>query len=191
MHRTLLFAAALLACAAQIRAAEPAATKKQFVTVELTVYEVSVTKLRALGFDWDASSPGKPAADRTDVLKSASGKQLAGFLQALKQNGLANVVSEPKLMTLSGRPASLEVGPTRLQVTPLILESGRIQVGHRLQLSHSGMELRSESTLEVDSGQAVIANAQMRREQKDAAGKVNEIETLAIVRATAEVPALR
>ena len=169
----------------------PAIGKQASVTVELTVVEFNLTKIRALGFNWDLVPGGKPTAEAPDVMisKFATSKQFDGFLKALRQHDIATVLSEPQIMTLSGRPAQVRIGEEALQldVNPIILESGRIQVEHRLQLAHSGRELKSESSVEVESGQAVIAN-KMRREQKDAKGKVNEIETLVILRATTGAP---
>ena len=188
-------AAALLLAACGVLRAEPPAEKtprpaaKQSVTVEVTVIEVNRTKLRALGFDWDLLARGaNPPPDVPDVnnFKFASVKQLEGFLQALRQYDLAKVISEPTLVTLSGRAASLAVGHTKLDVVPIVLESGRISVEHRLELDHAGGVLKSQSAIEVDPGQPVIAG-HLRSQQKDAAGKVTETTLLVLVRAdTAE-----
>jgi Flp pilus assembly secretin CpaC len=173
------FVAALcVSLAAPLRADEPAApaaTKAPRVTVDMLVVEVSLTKLRALGFDWEV-------VKGAHQLVHADGKQLTGFLRALKEHDLAEFLCEPKLMTLSGRPASLAVGTTKLDVVPVILGSGRIQVEHRLELPHAGGVLRSHSAVELDPGQAVIAG-HVRSNKKDAAGKANETATLVVLRA--------
>jgi Flp pilus assembly secretin CpaC len=187
-YLSISLAAILFVATDALRAEPPAA--KQFVTVEVTVIEVNRTKLRAAGFDWDIVKSGGPS-DALDakLLKSASARDLTAFLQALKQYNLAKVLSEPRLMTLSGRPASLAIGDhLKLDVVPIVLESGRIRVEHRLELGEP--KLKSDGAVEVDSGQAVIAS-QVKSEHKDAAGKVQELETLVIVRAGANAAAIR
>ena len=160
----------------------PQSAERQFVTVELSVVDVSLTKLRALGFDWEAVSktlqPGFPDPKQ---LKFGAGKQLEGFLQLLKQYNIGEVVSNPKLMTLNGRPASVDISPhLKLDVVPIVLGSGRIRVEHRLELPQR--KLKTDSAVEVDPGQPVIAG-HVRSEKKDAAGKLHETATLIIVRA--------
>ena len=117
----------------------------------MTVVDVNRTKLRALGFDWDLLAGGKPSsvADHIDVKPGSSNWN--GFVQALKQYDMGTVISEPVVTTLSGRPAQFSIGEgaVKLDVVPIVLGSGRIQVEHRWQLSHSGRELKSESTVEV------------------------------------------
>jgi Flp pilus assembly secretin CpaC len=171
--------------------AKPAAAK-QSVTVEITVLEVNRTKLRAIGFDWDlAVTGGEPATEIAGPKngKFGTGKQLDTFLQAIQRYDLARVISKPTLMTLSGRPASLAIGDyVKLDVVPIVLESGRIRVEHRLELAHSGVKLKSDGAVEVESGQAAVGS-QVRSEKRDAAGKVHETETLVLVRAvTADAP---
>src|SRR5262245_2174788 len=178
-----LFAIPLLA-ASRLRAEPPAAPRaaeKHFVTVELTVVEVSLTKLQALGFDWEIVGKKSPDLPDPAQFKCRDGKQVEGFLNLLKQYNLGQVVCNPKLMTLSGRPASLAIDDhLRLDVVPIVLGSGRIRVEHRLELP--ARKLKTDSAVEVESGQAVIAS-QVRSEKKDAAGKVSETATLVVVRA--------
>jgi Flp pilus assembly secretin CpaC len=164
-----------LAVAASLRAEPPAA---QSITVEVTVIEVNRTKLRALGFDWDLVKNGG-RSDVADLVTTQ--KQLDGFMQALQQYNMANVLCRPKLMTLSGRPASLAIGDhLRLDVVPIVLESGRIRVEHRLELAEP--KLKSDGAVEVAAGQAIVAG-QVRHEAKDPLGNSRETETLVFVRA--------
>jgi hypothetical protein len=170
------FVAALcVSLAAPLRADEPAApaaTKAPKVTVELLVVEVSVTKLRALGFDWEV-------AEGTSSSGVGDSKQFKGFLKALTQYDLAKVLCEPTLITLSGRPASLALGDKlKLDVVPIVLESGRIRTEYRLDADG----LKTESTLESEPGQSVIAG-KIRSQSKDTGGKVRETATLVVVRA--------
>ena len=185
MNGRLLSAAVAVAILAHgpVRAEPPAAdvasvAEKQFVTVELTVVEVDLTKMRAIGFDW------LDVSDKDPITKLFSdAKKSHDFLRALERHGLANLLHRPMLMTLSGRPASIAIGEYfRLDVVPIVLGSGRIRVEHRLELAHSERKLKSDSAVEVDPGQAVIAG-HVRSEKKDAAGKLHETATLIIVRA--------
>lgn len=97
------------------------------VLLHVKVMEVSRTKLRAAGFDWDLVSsggfvtqsvsqlvPGVPPinADAFSTVRFGitSGDQFRGFIQALRQYDLAKLLSEPTLTTLDGRPASFNVG---------------------------------------------------------------------------------
>jgi len=159
--------------AAPATAAKPKATAEQFVTVELTVVEVSLTKLRAIGFDWfDVNSKDHT----TELLNDA--KKWKDFLQALEQHASLKVLRRPTLETLSGQPAFVAVGNLKLDVVPIVLDSGRIRVEYRLNAGG----FASESTLEIEPGKARIAN-QVRTETNDAAGKVQETATIVIVRA--------
>ena len=196
-------AAILFIATNDLRAEPPAATpqvaEKQLVTVEVTVIEVNRSKLRAAGFDWDLVSGG----GRSDALGrkflNATGDDLEAFLKALQQYNLAKVLSQPKLMTVSGRPASLAIDDhLKLDVVPVVLESGRIRVEHRLELAQR--KLKSDGAVEVESGHAAIAG-QIKSEHKevvkgitthkDANGKLQELETLVIVRAETKATTVR
>ncbi|MEX0793012.1 MAG: pilus assembly protein N-terminal domain-containing protein, partial [Pirellulaceae bacterium] len=104
----------------------------QQVALKVKVYEVSRTKLETLGFDFAAFNgndfitssvsgiiegvalsageiPGAGAGTMTfGVLGDNSG--FFGFVEALQQNNLAKLLSEPTLMSISGRPASFLTG---------------------------------------------------------------------------------
>ncbi len=97
------------------------------VLLHVKVMEVSRTKLRAAGFDWDlVSSGGFVSQSVSQLLPGAfpinadafstvrfgitSGDDFRGFIQALRQYDLAKLLSEPTLTTLDGRPASFNVG---------------------------------------------------------------------------------
>jgi pilus assembly protein CpaC len=97
------------------------------ILLHVKVMEVSRTKLRALGFDWDLVSSGGFVTQSVSQLVPGifpinadafptvrfgitSGDDFRGFLQALRQYDLAKLLSEPTLTTLDGRPASFNVG---------------------------------------------------------------------------------
>src|SRR5262245_1290634 len=97
------------------------------ILLHVKVMEVSRTKLRTVGFDWDLISSGGFVTQSVSQLVPgifpinadafptvrfgiSSGDQFRGFLQALRQYDLAKLLSEPTLTTLDGRPASFNVG---------------------------------------------------------------------------------
>ena len=69
------------------------------ILLRLRVYEVSRTKLQSLGFDFSRVFSGPVQAE-----------SLVKVLDALREEGVASLVSEPNLMTLNNRPASVRVG---------------------------------------------------------------------------------
>jgi pilus assembly protein CpaC len=102
----------------------------QKVLLHVKVMEVSRTKLRNLGFDCSATFSAGGFVNQTasgvlgfdadglvDIgrpgirfgITDDSGNFL-GFLEALRQNNLAKLMAEPTLTTLSGRPATFNVG---------------------------------------------------------------------------------
>jgi pilus assembly protein CpaC len=88
------------------------------VVVHLQIVEVSLTKLRSLGFDL-AKLPGdpdsKPNIDPTSgkVLSSPGvndGREVWQVFEALRKDHLVKVVAEPTLATLSGETAVFNCG---------------------------------------------------------------------------------
>jgi len=168
---------ALLVTFNAVRADEPSKPAPKKVFVEVLVVEVALDRLRAIGFDWSTiadSGTNKPVAP----------DNLVGFLKALRQYKLTTVLAEPSIMTLDGRPATLAIGDQlkqlKLEIVPIVKGDNRIRVEYRLELTETGF--KSDSAVEVEPGQAVIAS-QVRSETKDAAGKVREVATMVIVRA--------
>jgi Flp pilus assembly secretin CpaC len=102
------------------------------VLVKLQMVEISRTKLRALGFDFEdisdhgltqssiseilakaASSPG--AAKTKGAMPASSGivddsNALRGFLDALRREHVAKVLAEPSIVTSIGQPSSFTSG---------------------------------------------------------------------------------
>ncbi len=147
----------------------------QQVLLHIKVYEVSRTKLRNLGFDFtQVSSPGgfvsssigqmlvgggstTVAGPSSFAFQAVSGNSsFFGVLNALRQNDLAKVLSEPTLITQSGRPAYFRVGGeipysvsqglgavsiewksygTRVDFVPFVLGNGKIRLEVRPQVS--------------------------------------------------------
>lgn len=147
----------------------------QQVLLHIKVYEVSRTKLRQLGFDFiqlsaagsfvGSSISGILAGGGSTAVSGAStfafqavdgGSSFFGVLNALRQNDLAKILSEPTLVAQSGRPAYFRVGGeipysvsqglgavsiewknygTRLDFVPFVLGNGRIRLEVRPQVS--------------------------------------------------------
>lgn len=164
----------------------------QQVMLHVKVMEVSRTKLRRLGFDWGkitgsstvVSGPSGLMSDIstgstvTGVYRSGAPSTFAfnivdgsssfyGVLDALRQDNLLKIMSEPTLVTVSGRPASFNSGGqipipvpqslgtlsiewkdygTKIDFVPIVLGNGRIR-----------LEVRPEVS-ELDASQSQIIN---------------------------------
>jgi pilus assembly protein CpaC len=145
--------------------------------VRVKVYEVSRTKLRNLGFDWaqvssggsvvwsgvngllnSSSGFGPPAGAPDNLFKFsiAGANAFYGVLNALRQDSLAKLMSEPNVVAQSGRPAYVLVGGeygyqttsaltgttvgfkeygTRLDIVPIVLGNGRMHIDVRARVS--------------------------------------------------------
>jgi Flp pilus assembly secretin CpaC len=147
---------ALAAGAAEDR---PTTSSSPQVLVRIKMIEASRTRLRRLGVDYASADgiranldkglvAGLRVVDKHDKLLSA--------LQALEKDGLVRVLAEPRLVTVSGRPASLQVGAeipvdsrgqdnssqgerkfagTRVDLVPTVLDGGRIRLEVRLRVT--------------------------------------------------------
>ena len=150
----------------------------QQVLLNVQVMEVSRTKLRSIGFDWAnfgrtdyiIQSVAGVIGEASPTSGTATGSGSAtirfgligdnnaffGFLEALRDNNLAKVLAEPKLVTVSGRPASFNSGGefpilvpqslgtigveykqfgTRIDFVPIVLGNGAIRLEVRPQVS--------------------------------------------------------
>lgn len=92
----------------------------QQILLRVKVMEVSRSKLRNLGFDFDLSSSGGfitstaggilPGDQTIDFGIINGDTQFLGTLEALQQNRLVKTLADPTLVTVSGRPASFNSG---------------------------------------------------------------------------------
>ena len=166
----------------------------QQVLLNVKVMEVSRTKLRTLGVDWvnvgntdtftqsasglfqgfsdpDINGIARPLVSGTETLTAtvmSGGNTFFAVLEALVDNQLAKILSEPKLMTVSGRPASFNAGGefpivvpqslgtvgieykqfgTRVDFVPIVLGHGAIRLEVRPQVS----ELDAVNSVTIDS----------------------------------------
>lgn len=150
----------------------------QQVLLNVKVMEVSRTKLRALGFDWvnvgrsdvivqSVAGVLGDVSTNTAIVPDTGGSTIRfgligndnaffGFLEALSENNLSKILAEPKLTTVSGRPASFNSGGefpilvpqslgtigieykqfgTRVDFVPIVLGNGAIRLEVRPQVS--------------------------------------------------------
>lgn len=161
----------------------------QQVMLKVKVYEVSRTKLRTMGFDFAgfgsqdfvvSSVSGiitRVAAQTQSVTTSNAGtvtfgvlgnnNSFLGFVEALRQNNLAKLLSEPTINAMSGRPASFLSGGevpiqvssglgttsiqfkefgTRVDVVPIVLGNGNIRLEVRPLVSEVDRSLAVNNT---------------------------------------------
>jgi Flp pilus assembly secretin CpaC len=130
------------------------------VMVHLKMYEVSMTKLRRLGYNL-AKLQGKPATSPNGAVLGFSTFSdcdggAAQFLGSLCKNNLAKVLAEPSLVTLSGQSATFIAGGrillpqprkdgtaplewrqygTQVQLTPHVLGDHAVRLSLQLELS--------------------------------------------------------
>jgi pilus assembly protein CpaC len=156
------------------------------VLLHVKVMEVSRTKLRTLGFDWAQISAGGGFISQSvsQLLQTpgtligntgatvrfgiiGDGGQFYGFLEALRQYDLAKLMAEPTLTTLSGRPASFNVGGevpiplqqalgvttveyrefgTRIDFVPVVLGNGLVRLEVRPAITEIDPSLRDAVT---------------------------------------------
>lgn len=178
----------------------------QQVLLHVKAMEVSRTKLRSLGLDWSSLSPNTlvqsmGAGLLTGVSAGAGGYTINtsgpdtfrlsiidgndaffAVLDALRRDSLMQVLAEPTLVTVSGRPAFFQVGGevptlapaglgtvsveykrygTQVDFVPIVLGNGRIRLEVRPRVSDvdlarsitvNGQTIYAFNTREVDTG---------------------------------------
>jgi pilus assembly protein CpaC len=169
----------------------------QQVLLHVKVMEVSRTKLRRLGFDWaningndfvtssvsgilsaTSVSNGGVVAGTGDTIRFGivdGSNAFFGFLNALRQNNMVKVLAEPTLVTVSGRPASFNVGGE----FPILIPSG---------LGTVSVQYREFGT-RVDFVPIVLGNGQIRLETRPSVSEIDDSRGVTINGTT--VPGLR
>jgi Flp pilus assembly secretin CpaC len=171
------------------------------LVVEVKVVEVNIDKLKGLGFDWTRLTPTGIEHTAVDRLPKIDGRpitveELNGFLEALRQNNLARVLAEPTLVTLDGRPASISIGDTQLDIVPIVLGTGRVRLDCRIAISAPKSEpgrhankrdtsptaypFRLDLATELEPGKTCLVGH--ARTDKSTHGNSPETETLVLVR---------
>ncbi|MDX1947678.1 MAG: pilus assembly protein N-terminal domain-containing protein [Pirellulaceae bacterium] len=156
----------------------------QKVLLHVKVLEVSRTKLRTLGVDWAQLSGGSFVSSATSQILQTPGTLIGnsganvrfgivdtgsfyGFVEALREYNLAKLMAEPTLTTLSGRPASFNVGGqvpiplqqalgvttvqyrefgTRIDFVPIVLGNGVVRLEVRPEITEIDPSLRDSVT---------------------------------------------
>jgi hypothetical protein len=168
---------------------EPTASSsqvKKVLQVELKVFDVNLDKLKALGFSWSQlDENGFKEMSFDDFLKTLEkGKSVDKALtvfQALRENDLACCLAEPTIATLDGRPASLAVGTTKLDVVPILLGDGRVRLECRLELfATQNDRFNLDTAIEVERGTTYLVSRM--RTKRHATDKPHEAEILVLVK---------
>ena len=165
----------------------------QQILLNVKVMEISRTKLRSMGVDWSSINSNLFLTQRSGNIISSidtqtqlpivlaqgagndtirfglthGGDTFFGFLDMLRQNDLAKLLAEPKLITVSGRPASFNVGGqipipvaqslgtvtvqyrdfgTQIDFVPLVLGNGNIRLEVRPDVTEVDPSLRDATT---------------------------------------------
>ncbi len=159
----------------QLTGEKPVADAKTQILVKVKMLELSRSKMQKLGLDFaeiagQADGPSQiigPGRENFSIHSAEEVGPLLGMLEALRKDRLVKVLSEPTLVTLSGRPASVQVGAecpvpapqrdgstriqykhigTRLDVLAVALPEGRI----RLELRPQVCQIDKTQTTQVD-----------------------------------------
>lgn len=150
------------------------------IALECKVIEVSRTKLRDMGFDWAVLTSSFTVQNSVGGLLDAGtgagnffvqvvdgANTFSLFLNLLRQNNLAKILTEPTLVTTPGRPASLLNGGlvpipintglgvqsvefrefgTKLDVLPILEGDGRIRIEVRAEVTDVAIDLSVNGT---------------------------------------------
>jgi pilus assembly protein CpaC len=167
----------------------------QQILLHVKVMEVSRTKLRTLGFDFASfSGSGSFISSISGLISSINGSTVTttggetiafsivddssaffGFLEALRQYDLMKIMAEPTLVTVSGRPASFNVG-------------GEFPILVPQSLGTVSIEYKKFGT-QVDFVPIVLGNGNIRLEVRP---RVSEIDnTRSVTINDTDVPGLR
>lgn len=168
----------------------------QTVLLHVKVMEVSRTKLRKLGIDWNyawddgffvqgasgllniPTSTAGLAAGGSDTLRFGvmnGANTFTGLIEALRQNNLVKVLSEPTLVTMSGRPASFLVGGE----FPILVPAG---------IANATIEFKEFGT-RVDFVPIVLGDGRLRLEVRPVVSEIDESRSVTVNSFT--VPGLR
>lgn len=139
---------------------------KDQVTIEVKLIEFSWDKLQQSGMNL-VSLRNLFESSGTSTVVDEDG-EISEFLELLCQEGLARVLTKPKLITLSGQPAAFEIGQdpatlppdahsrTRLECTPRVTDQGKLSLDLEFGLQiaahgHSGQSAGGQARRDDDS----------------------------------------
>jgi pilus assembly protein CpaC len=143
------------------------------VLLHVKVMEVSRTKLRSLGFDFEQLSGNFSIIQNVSITGDSpptvifNAGDFTGFVNALRQYDLAKLTAEPTLVTISGRPAVFNSGGevpipinqglgnnsvqyrefgTRIDFVPIVLGNGLVRLEVRPHVTEIDPSLRDNIT---------------------------------------------
>jgi pilus assembly protein CpaC len=141
---------------AELENLRPSGTSPQ-VMLSFHVLECSKTKLRDLGFKADLHEVlGLKGEDRDVGFHLMDATKAVGLLHALSGNGVARILAEPTLVTISGREATYHSGGevpvmvpqggsatscefkpygTMVHATPTLLQDGKLRLSFHVRIS--------------------------------------------------------
>ncbi len=92
--------------------APPRSMPQKQVALHVKVVEVSLSKLKQLGFDiMTAPAAGETGGDGANVTLGHL-KAIAGLMKALERENMVKVLAEPTIVLVSGRPVTFKSGGT-------------------------------------------------------------------------------
>ena len=167
---------------AEIKQLRDELSQQQQIGLELQVFEVSQTKLRNMGFDWD----------NIKKMGSSPGRDASGFCTALCKNNLAKVFAERKTQTPNGSAANfmLDDGSRTaltFDCTPTALDSGNIRMAVKFEITRFagedfGLRVRAgETTIEVEPDTAFVISGDSIKRTK-ANGDKDELDLVFVIK---------
>lgn len=159
----------------------------QQVVLKVKVMEVSRTKLRRMGTDWawwgNEFFVGSSLSDIIQSVSSTAGSATGagttidfgvlgndttflGFLDWLQQNNVSKVLADPTLTTVSGRPASFNVGGE----LPILVPSG---------LGQTSIEYKKFGT-QIDFVPIVLGDGNIRLEVRPRVSEIDDTRSVTI-----------
>jgi Flp pilus assembly secretin CpaC len=187
-------------------AAEPPGVADQIV-VELKLIEFSWAKLQQSGLSL-VSLRNLLESNETPAILDEDG-QISEFIELLCKDGLAQVLSRPKLTTISGQPATVEIGQDsatvspgsrsrlRFQCTPRVVDGGKLQleIDLRVQVAAGEKALQDDAgvlglktQVELRSGDTMILGGQAVAGQQQAAAADTKSVLVLLTARSAGVP---
>lgn len=145
------------------------------VLLKLRILELPLTKIQKLGFDFSRVLSGHVQVGLNNLCVLASNDPFFGVLEALRADGLAKVLAEPTLVTVSNRPASYQSGGE----FPIPMPQGN---------GPASLEFKQYGT-SIDFVPIVMADQTIRLEFRARISELVPGKTVTI--AGAEVPAIR
>lgn len=117
------------------RSQEPAKDKRP-IYFEVTLVEVPIGRLGKAGIDWIELTKDRSSQSGPGNRSVVDADKLPALVQALIDDKIARVLTRPRMATVSGRKASLQIGEAiELQATPETIDEEHILLDYYLKFS--------------------------------------------------------